>query len=296
MRIGISPFASTRDGSFAVADLAVEGGIDSLWLGEGLLIVDEFPRWSGGMEPFTWLAYLAGRYPGVRVGVGASVLPLRDIQWLAKQSSTLDNLTQGNHVLAVAPGFWEREFAFRGVDFARRGSLTDELLDGLIAAFEGQPHEGPGVSLPAGGRLSPEPFDGHRPELWLAGAGAMMRRAQRRGLPFQARAQTPEDVTAMHAEWIAAGGGQFALRAPIRVVENWDGQVPAHISGPVVAGSPDAVAERLAAYAAAGVDDLSIIPGNDDESSVETTRLLVREVLPRLAGLGVSLGENVRVS
>lgn len=285
MRIGISPFATTRAGSFEVADIAVEGGIDSIWLGEGLLVVDEFPRWSGGMEPFTWLAYLAGRYPGVRVGVGASVLPLRDIQWLAKQSSTLDNLTEGNHVLAVAPGFWAHEFAFRGVEFSRRGALTDELLDGLIAAFAGRPHSGAGVELPAGERLSPVPFDGTSPELWIAGADAMMRRAQRRGLPFQARAQTPEDARATHATWVAGGGGLFALRAPIRVSRKPIGTPPAHISGPVVAGTPTEVAERLAAYAAAGVDDLSIIPGNDDETSIETTRLLVREVLPRLREL-----------
>lgn len=282
MRIGISPFATTRNGSFAVADLAYEGGIDTFWLGEGLLIVDEFPRWSGGMEPFTWLAYLAGRYPGVRVGVGASVLPLRDIQWLAKQASTLDQLTEGNHVLAVAPGFWEREFAYRGVEFTRRGTLTDELLDGLIAAFEGRPHSGAGVELPSSGRLSPEPFDGRSPELWLAGADAMMRRALRRGLPFQARAQTPEQASTSRNSWSAAGGGTFALRVPIRVTKEALEKAPTHISGPVVAGSPEQVAEQLTAYAKAGVDDLSIIPGNNDEVSLETTRLLVNEVLPRV--------------
>ncbi len=30
MRVGISPFAGTHDGSFAVADVAYEGGIDAL--------------------------------------------------------------------------------------------------------------------------------------------------------------------------------------------------------------------------------------------------------------------------
>lgn len=282
MRIGISPFAGTRDGSFAVADTAVEGGIGTFWLGEGLLVMGDFPRWAGGMEPFTWLAYLAGRYPGVRVGVGATVLPLRDIQWLAKQSATLDVLTEGEHVLVVAPGFWEREFAYRGVDFARRGSLTSELLDGLIAAFEGRGHSSAHLSLPEGERLSPPPFDDKHPELWIAGADRMMRRALDRGLPFQGRAQTPAEARATHAQWSAAGGGLFALRVPVRYLPELPAEDPTHISGPVIAGPAAHIAEQLAAYAAAGVGDISLIPGTDDESSLATTRALVTEVLPRL--------------
>ena len=62
-------------------------------------------------------------------------------------------------------------------------------------------------------------------------------------------------------------------------------------SGPVVIGTPEVVAARLADYARAGVDDLSIIPGNDDEASLETVQGLVREVLPRLRDEhGIELG------
>jgi alkanesulfonate monooxygenase SsuD/methylene tetrahydromethanopterin reductase-like flavin-dependent oxidoreductase (luciferase family) len=64
-----------------VVAAAVEGGIDTIWLGRRLLEVDAFPMWSGGLEPFVELAYLAGRHPGIRVALGAAVLPLRDVQW-----------------------------------------------------------------------------------------------------------------------------------------------------------------------------------------------------------------------
>lgn len=282
MRVGISPFAGTRAGSFAVADAAYEGGIDTLWLGEGLLVVDDFPRWSGGMEPLTWLAFLAGRYPGVRVGLGASALPIRDVQWLAKQSATLDNLTEGNHVLVLSPGFWKREFDFRGVDYDRRGSIFADLVDGLIAAFAGEPFAGEGLSLPAGGRLSPIPFNGRAPELWLAGAAGTRRRALERGLPFQARAQRPADAARTAREWKGAGGGRYAVRVAVQVAEEVPSEAVRHISGPAVVGPPEHLATELLAYAEAGVDDLSIIPGNDDETSLATVRALVGEVLPRL--------------
>lgn len=283
MRIGISPFGGTRAGSFAVADVAFEAGIDTFWLGEGLLEVEAFPRWSGGMEPLTWLAYLAGRYPGVRVGLGASVLPLRDVHWLAKQSATLDQLTEGNHVLALAPGFWEREFAFRGIDYQRRGQVFDELLDGLLAAFTGTEHHSPHLDLPAGGRLSPRPFDGRSPELWLAGGPATLRKARRRGLPFQARAAAPDDLAPVAAGWFADGGTLFALRLAVEVTEA--PTTTGHVSGFRLTGTAGQVAAGLAAYARLGVGDVSLIPGSDDESSLATTRALTAEVLPRLREL-----------
>src|SRR5678816_331147 len=133
MRLGISPFASTRAGVLAVATLAVEAGIDTLWMGDGLLVNDAFPAWSGAMEPFTTLAWLGGRFPRARLGVSAAVLPLRDVVWTAKQAATLDQLSEGRFVLAVAPGFWAKELEFRGVDPAQRGAVFRRALDELRA-------------------------------------------------------------------------------------------------------------------------------------------------------------------
>ncbi len=280
MRVGISPFGATREGSFAVADTAFAGGIDTFWLGEGLLEMAEFPRWSGGMEPLTWLAYLAGRYPGVRVGLGASVLPLRDVQWLAKQSATLDNLTNGNHVLAVAPGFWRHEFEYRGIDFDRRGAVFSELLDGLIAAFAGDPYRSPSLDLPAGHRLSPRPVNDEGPQLWLAGADATQRKALTRGLPFQARAATPDELLPVVTKWKDRGGGVFGVRIAVELAE--EPETAAHLSGAKIVGPADHIAAQLAEYARIGVDDISLIPGSDDEASLRTTRALVDEVLPAL--------------
>ena len=71
----------------------------------------------------------------------------------------------GAGVLAVAAGFWEQEFAFRGVDFERRGKIYGTLVDGVRAAFAGEPFDGEGLHLPEGGRLSPEPFTPGGPPL-----------------------------------------------------------------------------------------------------------------------------------
>src|ERR1700758_1617675 len=104
MRIGISPYGQDRTAALELAAAAVAGGIDTLWLGDGLFRRRDFAGWRGGLESLTELAYLAGRHPGARIGITAAVLPARDIDWLVRESATLDQLTAGNFVLAVTAG------------------------------------------------------------------------------------------------------------------------------------------------------------------------------------------------
>jgi alkanesulfonate monooxygenase SsuD/methylene tetrahydromethanopterin reductase-like flavin-dependent oxidoreductase (luciferase family) len=259
MRLGISPFASTRAGVLAVATLAVEAGIETLWMGDGLLVNDAFPAWSGAMEPFTTLAWLGGRLPTARLGVSAAVLPLRDVVWTAKQAATLDQLTEGRFVLAVAPGFWARELEFRGVDPAQRGSVFRRALDQLRAVFAGQTAE----------RVAPVPRTAGGPPIWLAGADATFRLALAEGLPFQASRASPADLAPLAHQWHDAGGGLLGVRVRVSVAD----AVPsdAGVEWNALVGPPSFLAEQLDAYRELGVDDLSIIPGQDDESSLRTT-------------------------
>src|SRR3954447_4295668 len=135
MHVGISPFASTREGFERVARHAVDGGIDRLWLGDGYLQNADFPLWSGGVESLTALAWLAGRFPTATVGVSAAVLPVRDPAWLVKQAATIDQLTAGRFVLVVCAGFWGEELAARGLEPADRAALFDSGLEALQAAM-----------------------------------------------------------------------------------------------------------------------------------------------------------------
>ncbi|MDR1825399.1 MAG: LLM class flavin-dependent oxidoreductase [Bifidobacteriaceae bacterium] len=285
MRIGVSPFASTKAGSLEVARVAFEGGIDTFWLGEGLLYMDKFKPWSGGQEPITWLAFLAGRFPGARVGVCASALPLRDVTWLAKAAATLDQLTEGNFVLALAPGNWEHEFAFLGLDFATRGKRFAQALDALEAAFAGREHHSEVADYPAEGRLSPKPYNGVAPELWLAGGPPTVKRALKRGWPVQLRLASPEAVAAQAKDWYEAGGAPLALRMPVTIRDDGPSGVIEGLYGWEVAGPAELVGEILAQYHRAGIKDLSIIPGQTDEGSLATVKGLVETAIPHYRSL-----------
>jgi alkanesulfonate monooxygenase SsuD/methylene tetrahydromethanopterin reductase-like flavin-dependent oxidoreductase (luciferase family) len=272
LRIGVSPWADTRAGTLRVAEAAVAAGLGTFWLGDGLLGRADFPVWSGGMETFTELAWLAGRFPGCSVAVGAAVLPLRDPLWLAKQAASLDHFTEGRFTLVVAPGFWPDEFAAEGVDFTTRGALLEEGV-GLLRKLWS-------TTAPATGP-SPPPFTPGGPPLWLAGARATMRRALRLGLPFQASRMGPAELAPWAAEWFDHGGTVLGIRIRMQLSAQVDDGT-ATATGAITGPAPY-LAEQINAYRQLGVSDLSVMPGQDADTSVATIEAFAADVVPALA-------------
>lgn len=263
LQIGISPNGNTRDEVDRLAALAASVGIDRLWLGDGILTNDDFPGWRGGMESMTELAWLAGRHD-LPIGITAAVLPLRDMDWLIREANTLDHLTDGDFVLAVAPGFWPEELAHRGVDVDRLGSVFEDQLTALRSGL-------------AGGPLSPGPFRPGGPPVWLAGAHATMQRALRLGLPFQASRAVPDDLAPIADRYFSGGGVSLAHRIYVEVGD----AAPAgtRVERNTLTGPADFLAEAIHGFADMGVSDLSLIVGHDEPSAHATLEALASTVL-----------------
>lgn len=276
LRIGISPWAANRAGVERVAEAALSAGIDTFWLGDGLLGRPDFPPWSGGMESFGELAWLAGRYPGASVAVGAAVLPLRDPLWVAKSAATLDQLTEGRFTLVLAPGNWPDEFAAMGRDFDGRGAALERDFRSLTEIW----------SADAGdGGPSPRPWSPGGPPVWLAGARATMLRAIRLGLPFQASRIGPADLAPTAREWFDRGGTTLAVRVRMGVEQAGSGAgsaTPTATDTGALIGSAAFLAEQFDAFRQLGVTDLSIMPGQDVDSSLRTIEALAEQALPAL--------------
>lgn len=82
-------------------------------------------------ESITTLAYIAGRTSTVRLGVAVLVLPLRSPLVVAKQLANVDVLSEGRLIVGVAPGapnITKKEFEAVGVDYEKRGKITDEYV------------------------------------------------------------------------------------------------------------------------------------------------------------------------
>lgn len=267
MRIGISPFATTRDVALELASTAVVGGLDTLWLGDGYLANPDFTGWSGGMETMTELAWLSGALPTARVGITAAVLPMRDLPWLAKQANTLHRIAGGGFVLVTAPGFWRQDLEARGADYDRRGPTYDDALDTIRG-------------LVADARYSPGPGPDGPPPIWMAGAAATMRKAASLGLTYQSSRALPDALAPIAREFFDRGGTMLAHRVRVEVGSHTvEGEA---LDWHAVTGSVAQVVDALGRFRELGVSDLSIIPGQDDDTSRSTVRALVHDVVPQL--------------
>jgi len=267
MRIGISPFASSRAVVLELASDAVAAGMDTLWLGDGYLANPDFGGWAGGMETMTELAWLSGCLPTARVGITAAVLPLRDMSWLAKQANRLHEIAGGGFVLVAAAGFWRQDLEARGLDFDRRGAVLVERLAELRHALDDP-------------TLSPGPSEDGAPSVWLAGAAATRRRAVQLGLPFQSSRATPNELEPIARAFFEAGGLELCHRVRVEAgAHTVDGEA---LDWHAVTGSAAQLVDALGRFAAIGVSDLSIIPGQDDATSQRTIEVLATEVLPQL--------------
>ena len=104
-----------------------ELGYDSLWVWDHILLgVDpHFPI----IDALSLLTAVAARTKTIKLGTGILVLPLRNPLILAKQLSSMDQLSQGRLILGLASGWYEREFDAIGVPFNKRGKIMDENLE-----------------------------------------------------------------------------------------------------------------------------------------------------------------------
>jgi probable F420-dependent oxidoreductase len=104
-----------------------ELGFDSLWVWDHILLgVDpHFPI----IDSLTLLTAIAARTKKIKLSTGILVLPLRNPVVLAKQLSSMDQLSGGRLLLAVASGWYKREFDAVGVPFEQRGKIMDDNLE-----------------------------------------------------------------------------------------------------------------------------------------------------------------------
>jgi natural product biosynthesis luciferase-like monooxygenase protein len=103
---------------------ADRAGIDYVWMVE-----HHFVRHGGlcaGNYPF--LAFLAGKTARIRLGTGATVLPLNDPVRVAEQAATLDQLSKGRFDLGIGRGFLRDEFDAFGVEMRE---TRERVEDGI---------------------------------------------------------------------------------------------------------------------------------------------------------------------
>ena len=143
----------TAEGAAGIGQAAEEGGIESLWTVEHVVVpagyqstypYSDTGRMPGGEDspipdPLIWLAFVAAATKTIRLGTGILILPERNPVVLAKQVATLDSLSGGRVELGIGVGWLEEEFDAIGVPFADRGKRTDDYVAALRALWTQAP-------------------------------------------------------------------------------------------------------------------------------------------------------------
>jgi alkanesulfonate monooxygenase SsuD/methylene tetrahydromethanopterin reductase-like flavin-dependent oxidoreductase (luciferase family) len=207
-------------------------------------------------EALVSLGFLAAETQRLELGVSALVVPQRNPLVALKQLTTLDLLSGGRIVTAVAAGWMDGEFTLLGADFKRRGRLLDEWLDLASSAFEQMPgrvvYEGDYFSVD--GWLSPALVRPGGPELWVAGVSrATLRRATRTGV-WHPVALPPDKLRPLAAE---LRGKRPDSRIVLRIGVSLGPEPEAgrdERGRHAIAGPPEWALERLMEYVEAGCD------------------------------------------
>jgi alkanesulfonate monooxygenase SsuD/methylene tetrahydromethanopterin reductase-like flavin-dependent oxidoreductase (luciferase family) len=267
------------------ARLAEDSGFDAVWVGDHLHVP------SPVYDSTVALSAVASTTTRVKLGYGVMLLGLRHPAWVAKQLTTIDALAPGRLLLGVGVGGeFPAEFEALGLNVHQRGRLLDQSLAELPDWLQGR-------STPA---LSPT--ISALPPIWVGGRSeAAMQRAARIGDGWLSTWMSPERIREQGdalAELAAAQGRPrptvgLAISVHVdanegRAREEAEDYTQAMYGMPfekvaryTPVGSAERVAERIAAYANAGVEEFVLTPLTGEPTAQIARLAELRELISR---------------
>jgi probable F420-dependent oxidoreductase len=271
-------------------------GFESVWGNDHVstqrYVREEFAEPPRYYDPFGYLSFVAARTSTIRLATGVMVLPFRHPVVAAKQVATLDQLSGGRAVLGVGIGAYREELAAMSPDRSlHRGRYAEEALVALRMLLTERRATMDGEWLRfADVESYPKPVQPRLPILSGGNSPGSRSRAARLADGWMPACLTPAEVAAGVSD-IRAGaekagrelpaGFEVALQVAVSVAptreQAWErfrrSQLHAHLlslstttlrdqgtadlADRNLVGTPDDVAERIAAYREAGVDTLA---------------------------------------
>jgi probable F420-dependent oxidoreductase len=186
---------STPEAIRRTATLAEELGYDSVWATEHIIVGAEAAATYGTVyQPLVTLGWLAGITERIGLATSVVILPLHHPIVLAKQVASLQKVSRRPFRLGVGVGWHADEFAYMGIEFARRGKRADEALRLMNALWRGKRSFTGATWSFEDATFSPLPDE--IPEIWVGGSSKpALRRARELGDVWHpSRASDPEHV------------------------------------------------------------------------------------------------------
>lgn len=283
-----------------------ELGYDSIWVWDHMLLgVDpNFPI----IDSLTALTAIAARTSRIRMGTGILVLPLRNPVALAKQLSSMDQLSQGRMIMGFAAGWYKREFDAMGIPFNKRGKLMDENLEILERLWTEHMVDGDYMAHDIKAAVMyPKPVQQPRLPMLIGGyADVVLKRAAVKGDGWLTYFYAPEDFrrswdkvvgfaaeagkdpdTLMNASQlpIYVGKSRDAVKDDMLEWLNAEWDFPSHSDcsrESAIMGTPEECVEQLREHIKQGVQKIIFVPYKYEPEQVE---VIAKEIIPALRQL-----------
>jgi probable F420-dependent oxidoreductase len=277
MRIGLfipsaAPIA-TPDFLVAFAEAADAGGFSSIWLGEHVVLFDDYesrypysadgkigvPAEAGLLDCFGALAFVAGASSRVRIGTAVCLLPQRNPVITAKEAATVDWLSGGRLDVGIGVGWLREEFDALAASFDDRAERCREYLDVMrtlwcdeVSSFTGESYRLPPC------RMYPKPVQRPHPPVYFGGeSDAALRR-----------------VADLGDGWIGFGHLPHSAAERVRALERLLEQRGRALSAVDVTVSPylqPVAPDLLGQYRDAGVDQVVLVAFALDAAGIRET-------------------------
>lgn len=301
-------------------------GFDSVWISDHFFLslaryggpAEPY----GSVEALTALAGLATVTERVRLGTLVLSSGFRHPALLAKAAATIDLLSDGRLDLGLGAGWYEEEYRAFGYEFGDPGErfeALEETVEVLSLLFgEEEPVSWRGRHF----RLNdaycrPLPAQKPRPPLWVGGKGGprLLRLAARRADGWntvwawtpqayadrvdalrricEREGRDPGTLRQSVGLYALVGEDEADLVSRFRALQRWqpggglDGELLDDWMRDKMVGTPEQVLERLASFAALGVEEMIVSIGSlpfavYDESTLE---LIAEAVIPEARAL-----------
>ncbi len=267
--------------------LIEESGFDSIWVGDHLLYV-EGGEVKGPWEAFTQLAAIAAITKRVELGPLVAAQPFHEPAILAKQASTIDEISGGRLILGLGAGWNKVEFDAFGLAYDRRVSRFEEGFEIIrrLLAGETVTHHGEFYDLD-GCVLFPSSSRPEGPPLMI---GSNSPRMLSIALPHVASWNSwftdfenkPDRLPALLATideaCESAGRDPATLDKTVALLFQLDGAGNRRLSTNPLGGSVGEMAEALEQVAAVGIDGVQLVLDPIDERSIETMAAVLAEL------------------
>lgn len=219
----------------SLAMRAEELGLDGVFVPDHILAKAATTQHYGGHwpDPFSLLAFLAGRTRRIHLGASVIVLPYRNALVAAKAAATVDQASGGRFIFGMGVGWDEAEFQDLRLPFRERGRLSDDYIRAIKAAFAADipQYSGKYVSF-SGATFSPRPAQRPHPPIWVGGSpgavsGPSVRRCAELGDAWHPLALSLDDIEKGYAtlrDLASRAGRRDALGlAPRNLLDLTDG-------------------------------------------------------------------------